>query len=94
MKELTPIIDGATMLITLSSIYSTERNKRIDEAKETLPALARDIPNISYLIAGEGDERARLYAKAAALGVRVAHLIRAMAARLAAVNWFSSCSSS
>ena len=34
-----------------------------------LPALAADVPDVAYLIAGDGDDRARLEKKAAALGV-------------------------
>ena len=36
---------------------------------EAMPALLQDIPNLKYLIAGDGDDRARLMQKAQTLGL-------------------------
>ena len=58
-----------TILLTLARISAAERYKGFDEIIEALPALSVDIPNISYLICGTGDDRDRLEAKAKALGV-------------------------
>lgn len=46
-----------------------ERNKGFDEMLETLPELARDVPDVAYLIMGDGDGRAHLEEKARALGM-------------------------
>jgi phosphatidylinositol alpha-1,6-mannosyltransferase len=47
----------------------TEQNKGFDEVIETLPILLQDVPNAAYLIMGDGNDKARLIAKAQALGV-------------------------
>jgi phosphatidyl-myo-inositol dimannoside synthase len=61
---------GKTVLLTVARLSAQERYKGIDEVLELLPELARQIPAIAYLIAGDGTDRARLEAKAAALGVQ------------------------
>lgn len=60
---------GRRVIMTLGRLNPTERSKGFDEMIEALPALASDIPDIAYLIAGDGDDRPRLAAKARALGV-------------------------
>jgi phosphatidyl-myo-inositol dimannoside synthase len=62
-------LEGRTVVMTAGRMDSLELNKGFDEIIETLPILSRDIPNISYLIMGDGDDRPRLEAKARALGV-------------------------
>ena len=62
-------LDGRTVLLTLGRLSAAERYKGFDEVIEALPALAADVPDVAYLIAGDGDDRARLEKKAAALGV-------------------------
>lgn len=61
---------GRTVLMTLARLSADERYKGVDEVLETMPELAREIPNLSYLICGDGTDRARLEAKAAQLGIR------------------------
>jgi glycosyltransferase involved in cell wall biosynthesis len=63
-------LEGRTVLMTLGRLAGGERYKGFDEVLEVLPALAREIPDIAYLICGDGGDRARLQAKADALGVR------------------------
>ncbi len=58
-----------TVLLTVARLSAQEQYKGIDEVLEVLPALAQTIPNVSYLIVGDGSDRARLTAKAAQLGV-------------------------
>jgi glycosyltransferase involved in cell wall biosynthesis/ADP-heptose:LPS heptosyltransferase len=58
-----------TVLLTVARLSAQEKYKGIDEVLEVLPALAQQIPNVSYLIVGDGSDRARLAAKAAQLGV-------------------------
>jgi len=62
-------LTGKTVLLTLTRLWATDNYKGIDEVLELLPALAERIPEIAYLIVGEGDDRGRLEAKARALGV-------------------------
>ena len=61
---------GRKVILTVARLSALDRYKGIDEIMEVLPALARDFPNITYLIAGDGTDRARLEEKAAALGIK------------------------
>lgn len=58
-----------TVLLTVSRLSAEERYKGHDEMLELLPRLALDVPDIAYLVVGDGDDRPRLHGKAAALGV-------------------------
>jgi asparagine synthase (glutamine-hydrolysing) len=58
-----------TVIMTLGRLSTEERYKGFDEVIEALPALARHVPDISYLICGEGADRSRLQAKARTLHV-------------------------
>ncbi len=60
---------GCKVLMTVGRLDRLERYKGVDLVLELLPALARKVPNIVYLIAGEGDDRPRLAGKAQALGI-------------------------
>jgi glycosyltransferase involved in cell wall biosynthesis len=62
-------LSNRTVIMTLGRLASEERYKGFDEVMETLPELARHIPQITYLICGDGPDRHRLEAKASALGV-------------------------
>ncbi|RUM36875.1 MAG: glycosyltransferase family 1 protein [Desulfobulbus sp.] len=57
------------VLLTLGRLVSRERAKGFDEILELLPALIQDEPDICYVIAGEGDYRSELEAKAKSLKV-------------------------
>lgn len=61
---------GRTVIMTLARLAGAERYKGFDEVMAALPALARSVPDIAYLIVGDGPDRARLERKAAELGVR------------------------
>src|SRR5437867_1058611 len=56
--------------MTRARLSADERYKGIDEVLEVLPELARQVPNISYLIAGDGTDRSRLEEKAVRLGIK------------------------
>ncbi|MFA4903613.1 MAG: glycosyltransferase family 4 protein [Desulfobaccales bacterium] len=58
-----------TVLMTLGRLSAEEKYKGFDEIMELLPELAKQIPNIAYVIVGDGDDRPRLEAKAKSLGV-------------------------
>lgn len=60
---------GKTVLMTLGRLSAAERYKGFDEVMEALPALTEDVPDLAYLICGDGDDRPRLEQKAADLGV-------------------------
>ncbi len=60
---------GRTVMLTVARLAGKERAKGIDEVMESLTDIAREIPNISYLVVGEGTDRQRLEQKAFSLGV-------------------------
>lgn len=60
---------GRTVLMTLGRLHPHEPGKGCDEVLEVIPSLIEQVPDIAYLIAGDGDDRARLEAKARALGL-------------------------
>jgi glycosyltransferase involved in cell wall biosynthesis len=61
---------GRTVLLTVARLSAAERYKGLDEVLEVLPELARQVPEIAHLIAGDGTDRARLEDKVASLGLR------------------------
>jgi glycosyltransferase involved in cell wall biosynthesis len=60
---------GRTVMLTVARLAGRDRAKGIDEVIESLTDIAREIPNISYLVVGDGHDRMRLEAKALSLGV-------------------------
>lgn len=60
---------GKTVLMTLGRLASAERRKGFDEVVEVLPALSRKIPDLAYLVAGDGPDRRRLEEKVKSLSV-------------------------
>jgi len=58
-----------TVLMTVGRLSSDERYKGIDETMEVLPDLIESVPNIAYLIVGDGSDRQRLEEKAMSLGI-------------------------
>ncbi|MGO8699651.1 MAG: glycosyltransferase [Limisphaerales bacterium] len=62
-------IQNRKVLFTLGRLSEDERYKGIDEVLEALPVLGQAVPNIVYMVAGGGNDRARLEQKATALGV-------------------------
>ena len=59
----------AKVLMTLGRLAGLERYKGFDEVMDLMPALAESHPEIVYLVAGDGDDRARLENKARELGI-------------------------
>jgi len=55
--------------MTVARLSSPDRYKGIDEVLELMPSLVQEIPNLTYLIAGDGHDRPRLQSKAVSLGV-------------------------
>lgn len=62
-------LEGARVLMTLARLPEKERYKGVDEVIESMPELLQTIPNLKYLVCGDGDDRPRLMQKAADLGV-------------------------
>lgn len=62
-------LHNRTILLTLSRLSADEQYKGHNEVLNVLPKLAEDIPDVAYLICGDGDDRPRLEAKAKRLGM-------------------------
>ena len=60
---------GRRVVMTFGRLAGNERYKGFDEVLEAMPTLIGRVPDISYVIAGDGGDRGRLEAKAAALGI-------------------------
>ena len=58
-----------SVAITLGRLAGLSRRKGFDVMLEALPDLRARVPEVAYVIAGDGPDRARLQAKAAHLGV-------------------------
>ena len=63
-------LKGRKVILTLARLPSAERYKGVDEVIDVLPALIADDPTLVYLVAGDGDDRARLEAKVQALALQ------------------------
>ena len=63
-------LEGRSVIMTLGRLANRERYKGFDEVLEILPELVRGIPDLRYLIAGDGDDRPRLEAKVKQLGIQ------------------------
>ena len=62
-------LQGKTVLMTLGRLAANEQYKGFDEIIECLPALAHKIPDIAYLVVGDGNDKQRLQEKVQALGL-------------------------
>jgi phosphatidylinositol alpha-1,6-mannosyltransferase len=62
-------LHGRTVMLTVARLAGRDRAKGIDEVMESLTEIAREIPNVSYLVVGEGQDRERLEEKAFSLGL-------------------------
>lgn len=62
-------LGAGPMLLTLGRMAAHERYKGFDKVIELMPRLRQRFPGLLYAIAGEGDDRPRLQAKAATLGL-------------------------
>ncbi len=64
-------LEGCKVVMTAGRLDSapSERGKGFDEVIGALPLLAEHIPNVTYVVMGDGNDRPRLEEKARALGV-------------------------
>jgi phosphatidylinositol alpha-1,6-mannosyltransferase len=58
-----------TVLMSFGRLETTERAKGFDQVMEVLPDLMRLVPNLSFLICGDGTDRPRLERKARMLKI-------------------------
>jgi glycosyltransferase involved in cell wall biosynthesis len=63
-------LENAAIILSLGRLAGSERYKGFDELLEVLGEIRRLEPNVLLVIAGSGDDRARLETKAYAQGVR------------------------
>lgn len=62
-------LNGKLVLMTCGRLSSREQYKGLDEVLEVLGDLTAIVPNLVYLVVGEGDDRPRLEEKARTLGL-------------------------
>jgi len=62
-------LTGKKVLLTVGRLVSQDRSKGFDEVLDILPELIKEIPDLVYLIVGDGNDRQRLKEKAASLGI-------------------------
>ena len=60
---------SAIVMLTVGRLATGERYKGVDEVIDVMPRLLRQLPDLRYLIVGDGSDRARLEAKARARGL-------------------------
>lgn len=63
-------LEQRKVVMTLGRLSSADQYKGVDEVLEVMPELLGHVPALSFVIAGDGDDRTRLEAKASRLGVR------------------------
>jgi len=64
-------LEGKKVVMTVGRIdsFNFDHRKGFDEVLEILPELRKQVPDVIYLIVGDGDDKARLEKKAEELGV-------------------------
>ena len=62
-------LQSAIVMLTVGRLATGERYKGVDEVIEAMPRLLRQLPDLRYLIVGDGSDRTRLEAKARAYGL-------------------------
>jgi glycosyltransferase involved in cell wall biosynthesis len=62
-------LSGRKVIMMLGRLSASERYKGVDEVLEVMPRLIQREPKLTALVAGDGDDRARLERKALDLGL-------------------------
>ena len=62
-------LHGKRVIMTFGRMSSDERYKGFDEVLDAMPALLKAVPELVYMLVGEGTDRARLQQRAEALGL-------------------------
>jgi glycosyltransferase involved in cell wall biosynthesis len=63
-------LHGRKVVLTLARLPGAERYKGVDEILDVLPSLIEMEPSLTYVVAGDGDDRVRLEQKANLAGLR------------------------
>ncbi len=63
-------LQGANVLLTVGRLAEKSAHKGHDTVIRSLPVIREHVPNVKYLIVGDGDRRERLEQMAVAAGVR------------------------
>lgn len=63
-------LSDSKIMMTLGRISSDERYKGFDIIIDMLPELIKEIPNLMYIVVGNGDDRLRLINKVADMGLQ------------------------
>jgi len=62
-------LSNSRVLLTIGRLWASQRHKGIDEVLELMPELVLAVPNLKYVVGGEGDDAPRLHQRALALGI-------------------------
>lgn len=63
-------LEGHKVILTVARLAASERDKGYDSVIKTLPIVAKAIPNVKYLLVGNGDDLSRVKTLAEKFGVR------------------------
>jgi len=63
-------LEGHRVILLLARLVDRERYKGVDEVLDIMPNLLKKIPDLVFVVAGDGSDKARLEQKATALGIR------------------------
>jgi phosphatidyl-myo-inositol dimannoside synthase len=64
------LANGQRVVLTVARMEASEQYKGHDVILRALPSVLRRVPNLTYVVVGEGDDRARIEALADSLGLR------------------------
>jgi glycosyltransferase involved in cell wall biosynthesis len=70
LRDRYGLAEDQRVVLTVARLHTSEGYKGYDAVIRALPALRTLVPSVRYLIAGDGDDRARVEAVASANGVR------------------------
>lgn len=62
-------LSGRRVIMTLACLFGGNRQKGVDQVIEVMPSLLKQVPDLTYLVAGDGPDRERLQEKARRLGL-------------------------
>jgi glycosyltransferase involved in cell wall biosynthesis len=62
-------VPAGKILLTVARMLASEKQKGLDTVIESLPSILRIVPDVFYIVVGDGDDRTRLELRAQQLGV-------------------------
>jgi asparagine synthase (glutamine-hydrolysing) len=87
-----PPIPGPPRLLTVARLAASEGYKGVDSVIRALPEIAKSAPDVAYEVIGDGDDRPRLEALAAKLGVAARVVFRGRVSREEIARAYAECS--